>query len=152
MALPISMAEARRRVAKGARKLDSYFKDKYTRYGYLSDSVPWHHRIQVFELDMENGAKCMLGQMTGDYTSGVFEIFGTNRAGQRIAGSEKRASACGFVILRGECENDLDVEVESYRRLKVAWGEECFRRWKKEMDAEAPKPKKKKRRAARSRA
>lgn len=142
MALPISMAEARRRVAKGAKALDKYFVRRI--------AEPWHHRVQVFDLRMHDGSRCMLGQTTGDYHAGVLEIFGRNRAGKHIAGSEKRASACGFVIMASESDGDYDVEMESYRRLKVAWGEECFRRWKKEMDAEAPKPKKK-RRAARSR-
>jgi len=106
----ITPAHARRRAARGA--------------AYLDDADPgWHRRLDTGALALEDGERCVLGQLHGRFRAGL------GRARLFNVGSAPRASlspvAYGFHCVR---TGDADAERRDYDLLNEAWHDEVHRR------------------------
>lgn len=87
------------RVREGIKFLDTYGPDD------------WRDSIAVKKLDMDSGLKCVLGQIYGDYTSGLREL--------EIC--PKHAIVLGFTE-PDEDDGDDDEDTEAnIRALSAAW-------------------------------
>lgn len=93
-----SQAYYDRRVARGAAYLDEVRPD-------------WHLKIDVADLSMESGCRCIVGQLTGEYLTGVKSLGLNMEWGPR-------GSAARHGLNRVE---DESFPKQAYEYLRDAW-------------------------------
>ncbi len=103
----MTLAQARRRAAKGARLLDRIFRSKQK----------WAHKINCKRLKMSNCGDCILGQLFGSYADGLERIgfYARGKVSQKV---------CTFGFAFFNPTSSQHDRAFAYDYLQEAWEDE----------------------------